>query len=108
VAGTGAGAQPVTPAFTPQEADHGFFTPAIGRLIAALESGGEAVCSGHDYRQALEIAIALKVSAHGGHRRIALPLADRHQRLYPHPYRLHGGDVSGWGGGGYQGPPQVV
>ena len=50
------------------------FTSAIERLMRAVDTGEDAVCSGHDYRQALEIAIALKQSAHHGHRRISLPL----------------------------------
>lgn len=108
VVGTGSGASPVFPEFTGRAWDGDFFTPAIDRLISALETGGEAVCSGHDYRQALEIAIALKLSARDGHGRVGLPLTDRGQRLYPHPYRLLGGDVSGWQGGGYHGPPEVL
>ena len=36
-----------------------------------------------------------------------LPLADRSLKIYPHDYRLRGGDVAGWGSIGYDGPPQV-
>ena len=56
--------------------------------MRAVDTGEDAVCSGHDYRQALEIAIALKQSAHHGHGRISLPLEDRSLKIYPHPYRL--------------------
>jgi predicted dehydrogenase len=83
------------------------FTSAIERLMRAVDTGGEAQCSGHDYRQALEIAIVLKQSAHQGHRRISLPLEDRSLKIYPHPYRLKGGDVAGWETIGYTGPPAV-
>ena len=73
----------------------------------AVDSGGEAQCSGHDYRQALEIAIVLKLSAAQGHRRVYLPLRDRSQRIFPRPYRLYGGDVVGWESVGLKEPPQV-
>ena len=39
----------------------------------------------------------MKLSARDGHRRVALPLADRSVRVVPMPYRWHGGDVTGWG-----------
>jgi hypothetical protein len=65
------------------------------------------ICSGHDYRQALEIAIALKQSSQQNHERIGLPLADRSLRVFPHPYRLTGGDVAGWESIGYAGPPEL-
>ena len=108
VVGVGPEATPVQPDFTRAEWDQDFPAATIDRLITALESGAEAACSGHDYRQALEIAIALKVSAHHEHRRVGLPLEDRHQRVYPHPYRLEGGDVAGWEDAGYAGPPEVI
>ena len=28
-------------------------------------------------------------------------------RIFPHPYRLQGGDVAGWESIGYTGPPQL-
>tara|TARA_B100000674_G_C37559583_1_gene786696 strand:- start:339 stop:605 length:267 start_codon:yes stop_codon:yes gene_type:complete len=77
-------------------------------MVSAVERGdGQIECSGHDYRQALEIALALKQSARSGHERVALPLVDRSLKIYPHDYRLRGGDVAGWGSIGYDGPPQV-
>jgi hypothetical protein len=39
------------------------FGPTVQRLVDAFHSGEEPLSSGHDYRQALEIAIALKLSA---------------------------------------------
>jgi hypothetical protein len=75
--------------------------------MRAFDTSEEAVCSGHDYRQALEIAIALKQSAQQDHRRISVPLEDRSLRILPHPYRLRGGDVAGWESIGYTGPPGV-
>ena len=56
----------------------------------------EADCSAHTYRQALEIAVGLKLSARDNHGRIELPLIDRSQILNPVPYRRFGGDVTGW------------
>jgi len=108
IRGHGAHSAPVYPDFlsAPQPAD--FFRPVIERLMRARDTGGEAQCSGHDYRQALEIAIALKYSAQRGHQRVHLPLADRSQVIYPHPYRLRGGDAAGWGSIGYAGPPKPL
>ena len=59
------------------------------------------------YRQALEIAIALKLSAQRDHQRVHLPLADRSHQIYPHPYRLIGGDATGWKVMGRTGPPKI-
>ena len=124
VVGTGSEAMIVCPEFEDPEWGRDFPSRTIDRLLTALEGGDgpgqseeardaqgqdrEALCSGHDYRQALEIAIALKVSAHRGHQRVTLPLADRNQRIYPHPYRLQGGDMAGWTDAGYAGPPDPV
>lgn len=107
IQGRGPNSSPVYPdfLFAPEPPD--FFLPVIERLLRACDQGGEAQCSGHDYRQALEIAIALKRSVREGHRRVDLPLEDRSQLIYPHPYRLRGGDVAGWQSIGYGGPPQV-
>ena len=107
IQGQGAASTPVHPEFLDSPRKDGF-TSAIERLMRAVDTGEEAVCSGHDYRQALEIAIALKQSAHHGHRRISLPLEDRSLKIYPHPYRLKGGDVAGWESIGYTGPPSVA
>ena len=105
----GAGAR-VSPVFADflQTPWHSFFLPTIERLMRAFDSGEEPLSSGHDFRQSLEIAIALKQSAAADHQRIELPLADRSARLYPHPYRLTGGDVAGWESIGYKGPPEQL
>jgi predicted dehydrogenase len=108
IQGRGATSTPVYPEFLDAPQPDNFFVPVIERLMRAFDTGEEAQCSGHDYRQALEIAIAMKLSAHQGHRRISLPLEDRSLKIYPHRYRLHGGDVAGWASGGYTGPPQVM
>ena len=75
--------------------------------MRAFDTGREVYDSGHGYHQALEIAMALKLSAQRDHERLPLPLADRLQRIVPHPYRLRGGDVAGWESIGYRGPPRV-
>ena len=85
--------------------------PDNSRLLAHLarDQGYEAsvACNG---RQALEIAIALKLSAQRGHQRVHLPLEDRSLRIFPSPFRLQGGDAIGWTGrgGGYANPPEIV
>ena len=66
IQGQGAASTPVHPEFLDSPRKDGF-TSAIERLMRAVDTGEDAVCSGHDYRQALEIAIALKQSAHHGH-----------------------------------------
>ncbi|MCC7262299.1 MAG: Gfo/Idh/MocA family oxidoreductase [Candidatus Latescibacteria bacterium] len=107
IQGLGPDSAPVYPEFLHAPEPGDLFLPVIERLLRAHDRGGEAQCSGHDYRQALEIAIALKRSAREGNRRIHLPLEDRSQLIYPHPYRLRGGDVAGWASIGYTGPPKV-
>lgn len=108
VQGQGAESTPVYPPFLQEDHPRRSMRPAIDRLIGALKEGANEVpCSGHDYRQALEIAMAIKLSAHRGHERVSLPLEDRSQRIYPHPYRLQGGDAVGWDSVGYESPPIV-
>ena len=108
IAGTGAEATPVRPDFLDEERLRWSMIPVIQRLLDALDTGaGEVPCSGHDYRQALEIAIAFKLSAARGHERVHLPLADRSHRILPHPYRTLGGDVAGYESIGYEGPPSA-
>jgi hypothetical protein len=108
IQGKGSAATPVFPDFFNQPPPENAFIATIQRLIDAFETGEEPLSSGHDYRQALEIAIALKQSTHNGHQRVYLPLKDRDVRLFPHPYRLNGGDVAGWQSIGYTGPPDVL
>ena len=107
IQGKGAESTPVFPEFFEQPTPENFFVPVIEQLMRAFDTGEECECSGHDYRQALEIAIALVQSAHRDHERIALPLEDRSLKIYPHPYRLYGGDQAGWESIGYKGPPEV-
>ena len=106
IQGKGAAATPVHPGFLDEPPADAFdFT--VERLIRACESGTEPLSSGEDFRRSLEVAIALVRSACNGHERISLPFADRSLKLYPHPYRLRGGDVAGWQSIGYKGPPDM-
>ena len=107
IQGTDATSMPVYPDWLVNGVSKEFFTLVVERLMQAVDTGGEAICSGHDYRQALEIAIAFKQSARRGHERITLPLTDRSLRVFPHPYRLKGGDIAGYGSIGYQSPPDL-
>jgi predicted dehydrogenase len=106
VRGAGALSTPVYPEFF-QRPFETLFGPAIKRLMRAFDTGEEALCSGHDYRQALEIAIALKLSDKRGHERVYLPLEDRSIRIFPAPWRWKGGDAVGWEAGNYPGPPGI-
>lgn len=108
VQGKGASSTPVFPDFFNDPLSENFFIPLIEDLMRAFDTGEDSRCSGHDYLKALEIAIAIKQSAHRDHQRVSLPLEDRSLRLFPHPYRLHGGDQAGWQSIGYTGPPQVI
>jgi hypothetical protein len=107
IQGRAAESTPVYPEFL-NDPEPPFFTAVVERLMRAFDTGEEALCSGYDYRQALEIAVALKLSAERGHERVHLPLKDRSHTIIPRPYRLVGGDVAGWKKIGYEGPPEVV
>ena len=74
-----------------------YLVSSIQSFIAGVQNGSEAdlFISGHDLRQALEIAIACKQSAVRGNLPVKLPLADRSLFLDPSPYRLLGGDQTG-------------
>ena len=100
IQGVGAASTPVYPEFLQGDAARGFDSIAA-QLVGASRTGEDIVCTGHDYRQ------ALKLSARNGHERVALPLGDRSLRIYPHDYRLRGGDVAGWESIGYKGPPEA-
>jgi predicted dehydrogenase len=106
VQGSGPTAGLVFPDFLGEPASDSFHG-LLDSLIALCDQGGEAPCSGHDYRQALEIAIAFKLSAAEGHRRVTLPLEDRSLVLNPVPYRMEGGDVAGWDSIGLT-PPRIL
>lgn len=84
--------------------EFGYLTGSIRSLIAAVEAVASGTSpaaathslriSGHDLRQALEVAIAAKVSAQRGSVPITLPLRDRSLALYPTAYRWLGGDAT--------------
>ena len=108
IQGVGASSTPVYPDFFDTPRQGRSMSASVERLLRALDNGdAEVVCSGHDYRQALEIAIALNLSAQRDHERVHLPLEDRSLRLFPHPYRMQGGDVAGYESIGYESPPEV-
>lgn len=98
--GIGGDSSPVVPTFCVDTSDEKqvdwLFRNVTENIVSACRTGGEALCSGHDYRQVLEIAVAFKLSARAGGRRIHLPLSDRNQILKPAPWRMLGGDVAGW------------
>ena len=94
IEGTNDRARPVFPDFLSEPADSE--RDRVRCYLDACTARGEAPCGAHDYRQALEAAIALKMSAREGHRRVVLPLAERNISLLPHPYRQLGGDIVGW------------
>ena len=68
---------------------------SIRSFLNAVREGTELSISGHDLRQALEVAIAAKHSALWGSVPVKLPLEDRSLTLYPRDYRWLGGDASG-------------
>jgi predicted dehydrogenase len=87
---------PVDPQYAPYEwSEFGYLTGSIRSFLAAMETGGELWISGCDLRQALEVAIAAKLSARRGSAPVRLPLADRSLSLHPRPYRWLGGDATG-------------
>ena len=82
--------------YDPYEWDRfGYLTGSMRSLISVLRGEGELWISGHDLRQALEVAIACKLSAQRGSVPVKLPLEDRSTSLLPRAYRWLGGDVSG-------------
>ncbi|MBI2194368.1 MAG: Gfo/Idh/MocA family oxidoreductase [Planctomycetes bacterium] len=94
--GKGHSMSPVFPKYLEKPLAGRHFDRVVERLMRAVETGEEAQCSGHDYRQALEVAIAMKLSARRGHQRVTLPLEDRSVQIVAAPYRMLGGDVAGW------------
>ena len=73
----------------------GYLVSSIRSFVDAVATGSDLFISGHDLRQALEIAIASKLSAQLGNQPVRLPLEDRSLALYPRPYRWLGGDETG-------------
>jgi predicted dehydrogenase len=86
----------IDPAYPPYPwHEFGYLTGSIRSFLAAVEKGSEPWVSGHDLRQALEVAIAARLSARRGSAPVRLPLEDRSLSLYPVPYRWLGGDATG-------------
>ena len=54
---------------------------AIYNLIDCIESGEDPYCSGHDAREALEIAIAIRESEDQHNQTVKLPLDDRNLKI---------------------------
>ena len=87
---------PIDPDYPPYRwSEFGYLTGSIRSFLAAVEQEGELWISGHDLRQALEVAIAAKHSAQRGSVPVRLPLEDRSLSLLPRPYRWLGGDATG-------------
>ena len=72
-----------------------YLVSSIRSFIDSVKTGSKLWVSGHDLRQALEVAIACKHSARLGNAPMKLPLVDRSLELYPRPYRWLGGDAIG-------------
>ena len=86
----------IDPSFEPYEwSQFRYLTGSIRSFLAAVETGSELAISGHDLRQALEVAIACKLSAQLGNAPVRLPLKDRSLFLYPAPGRWVGKDPVG-------------
>jgi predicted dehydrogenase len=75
---------PIDPGYRGYEfSEFGYLTGSIRSLLKAVETGSEPWISGHDLRQALELAIASKLSAQLGSVPVKLPLSDRSLSLLP-------------------------
>ena len=72
-----------------------YLTGSIRSFLAAVDGNGYPWITGADLRQALEVAIAAKLSATRNSVPIKLPLGDRSLALYPRSYRWLGGDATG-------------
>ncbi len=83
-------------AYEPYEwSEFQYLTGSLRSFLAAVRGRGEPWITGHDLRQALEVAIAARQSVRGNSSPIRLPLEDRTLALLPRLYRWAGGDVSG-------------
>jgi predicted dehydrogenase len=86
----------IDPEYAPYEwHEFGYLTGALRSFLAAVQGEGEPWVTGHDLRQALEVAIAAKLSAQRDSSPVKLPLEDRSWALLPRAYRWVGGDQSG-------------
>jgi predicted dehydrogenase len=73
-----------------------YLVASIRSFVDTVHTGGRTLfVSGHDLRQALEVAIAAKLSARLGGVPVQLPLKDRSLALLPSRYRWLGGDAVG-------------
>lgn len=69
---------------------------SIRSMLAAIGTARTPFVTGHDIRQALEVATAVHQSASRGSTRLTLPLVDRvADPLFPRQYRWSGGDEPG-------------
>ncbi len=84
------------PGYAPYEwSEFGYLTGSLRSFLAAVKGEGEPWITGHDLRQALEVAIAARLSAQRDSAPVTLPLEDRSMALLPRAYRWVGGDQSG-------------
>lgn len=67
--------------FPPARSHRSGSVNAIYNLIECIESGEDPYCSGHDAREALEIAIAIRESERQHNQTIKLPLEDRDLKI---------------------------
>ena len=72
-----------------------YLTGSTRSLIDSIRTGSKLSISGHDLRQAIEVAIAIKLSAQLGNVPVKMPLEDRSNSLMPVKGRWLGGDLSG-------------
>ena len=72
-----------------------YLVSSIRSFLSAVETSSEPWISGYDLRQALEIAIACKLSAQLDNKPVQLPLKDRSLVLFPEPERWVGRDGIG-------------
>ena len=75
--------------------EYNYLTGSIRSFLRAVDGDGHPWITGADLRQALEVAIAAKLSASRNSVPVKLPLEDRALTLYPRPYRWLGGDATG-------------
>ena len=86
----------IDPGYSPYPwSEFSYLTGSIRSFLAAVDGDGHPWITGADLRQALEVAIATKLSATRNSAPVRLPLEDRSLALYPRPYRWLGGDATG-------------
>ena len=86
----------IDPNYSPYPwSEFSYLTGSIRSFLGAVGGDGHPWITGADLRQALEVAIAAKLSATRNSTPVKLPLDDRSLALYPRPYRWLGGDATG-------------